>query len=614
MIQTLSDLVFELRDRASGRSDLLSVRFGGRQESLSTTDFLRNVHSLALAFEQQGLVKGDRVAIFSENRPEWHAVDLACHLLGLVTVPLAPGSRPEQAAYILRNSGSRWVFFSDVEKRDLLDQVAPRLPLPIHGVVFDGEAAGAEQTTLTRWMGTVAEQRGQVPIERFRGRVEPADLASIVYPSRTTGDLRGVCLSHRNLVTNLLALSEVFELEASDRALTSLPLSHLAQRTVDYLCFYRAVSLHYLPSADQTRRALADVRPTLLLAPPGLYLQFYDRVQQVLLRRPSFGRGGGVRRWALDVGRRHAEASQGSIVGPWLALERQLAERWVLRPMRRRFGGRLRLALTVGRGLPAEVDAFYEAIGLPVHVVYGPTATSPLVSCSGPGRRRARSVGRPLPEVEVKTAENGEVLVRGPGLSGGQWQDSRAAKSAPGDGGWLATGELGEIDAEGFLFIAGHKEGLLLTSAGEELSPEPIEQQLAGQPGIAQAVVLGDGRPFAVALLVPDFELLRAEFGARLSDAKLAAHPGVAERLEKLVEAVNQRLARHEQVGVFDILDREFTVDDGALSPQLKPRRALVGVRFAERLEKLYALAGEASDGRRSRPLAATTLLTRPEG
>ncbi len=585
-IGTLADLLFHVRDVSGGRPDLLTVRFGERREAFSTTDFVRHVHSLALALESRGLAKGDRVAIFSESRPEWHIVDFACQLLGAPTVPLYPALPPAQVGYVLRNSGSRWVFFSDAAKRDLLLELESAFTSPPQMVALESEAAAPGGASLTRLMGEGAARRGEVPIERFRGRLEEDDLASIIYTSGTTGDPKGVMLSHRNLISNVLACGEIFDLGPRDLALSFLPLSHGLQRTVDHLCFYRGTAIHYVPSSHSVPPALREVRPTVLVAVPRVYERAYVRTlararEDGPMRQKLF-------RWAVDVGRRHAAALRDGFVGPLLAVERQLAERLVFHEIQQRFGGRMRIAISGGASLGREVVEFFEAVGVPIFEGYGLTETSPMLASNAPDRQRPGSVGKALSEVELRLAEDGEILAKGPGVMQGYWENPEATAASVDDSGWLHTGDVGRIDQSGYLFVTARKQDLLVTAGGESVAPLPIEQALAGRGPIAQAVVVGDERPYLAALLVPDLDQLRTELGD-LPPADLVAHPEVVRRVEAVVEEVNTKLGEAEKIRRFTLLEHGFAVERGELTPTGKLRRRVIDLRYAETIARLYS-------------------------
>jgi long-chain acyl-CoA synthetase len=587
-VRTLSDLIFHVRDVSTGRPDLMTVRLPARRESVSAADFVRNVHSLALALEARGLAKGERVAIFSESRPEWHVADFACQLLGVATVPLVPASPARQVGYVIRNSGCRWIFYSDAAKRDLLAELMGALTSPPQAIAFDADAAMTEEATLTRLIGEGAARRGEVPIERFRGRVGEEDLASLLYTSGTTGDPKGVMLSHRNLVSNFLACDELFEdLGPEDLALSFLPLSHGVQRTLDHLCLYRGASIHYVPSLEDLPRSLREERPTLMVAVPRLIERTYRNMLDELRAESGWRRR--LTRWSVEIGKRHAAAARRGFVGPLLALERRLAEALVLRRVRRGFGGRLRYAISGGGALAQEASEFFEAIGLPLYQGYGLTETSPVLASTGPDQQRQGSVGKALADVELRVAEDGEILARGPGVMQGYWANPAGTAASFDESGWLFTGDVGRIDQSGYLFITDRKEHLLVLSGGETVPPQPIEKLIVSRAaGVRRAVVVGDGHPQVGALLVPDFEQLGEELGD-LGDAELAAHPELAARVEAALEKINAELVEHARVRRFKILDSDFSVEGGELTPTSKIRRKAINRRWADEIAELCA-------------------------
>ncbi len=584
-IATLSDLVFHLRELSSGHPELLSVVLDGRRESLSTADFVRSIHSLALALESRGLVKGQRVAIFSENRPEWHIVDFACQLIGAPTVPLYPALGRRQVGFVLRNSSCGWVFYSDVAKRDLLNDLSPTLTTAPSVVAFDGDAVATGGTSMTRLMGEGAAHIGNVPIERFRGRVEEEDLASLIYTSGSTGDPKGVMLSHRNLVSNVLACGEIFDLSAEDLAISLLPLSHGFQRTVDHLCFFKGVEIHYLPAIDDLPQTLRRERPTVLAAVPAVYERAHQHAQEVAGLRGSARRK--IFDWAITAGRRRANARRGGFVGPLISLQRKVADLLVLRSIRRYFGGRLRLPISGGAAVSAEISDFFEAVGTPLFQGYGLTETSPILASSAPKQHRPGSVGKALSTVELKVAEDGEILAKGPGVMKGYWANPRATAESVDDSGWLHTGDVGRIDQSGYVFITDRKQDFLTAASGERIAPQPIEKRLTSHSLLAQAVVVGDGRPHLAALLVPDFERIRAELG-ELADAEIVEHGEVLERVGEAVGEVNAQLPEAERIGSWRLLDRALSVEDGELTHTSKLRRRVVVQRFADLIAGLY--------------------------
>jgi long-chain acyl-CoA synthetase len=583
-VETLADLLLHVRDHSAGRAALLAVKRGKRVEHLSTAEVLSAVHSLAIALEQRGVEKGQRIAIFAENRPEWHVVDFACHLLGAVTVPLYPTLTPAQVGYILRNSGSRWVFFSDATKGGIVASQRASLGRPIETVAFDEEARG-DGLSLVRLQAEGAPLLASRPLASFVGRVGADDLASLIYTSGTTGDPKGVMLTHRNFVSNVLACADLYPIDASDVALSFLPLSHVFERTVDYLFFLRGVAIHYAPSIERVPPLLLEVVPTVMTSVPRVYERAYLRVLANVERERAARRR--VFRWALGVGGRAAAARRRGFVGPWLRLRRWLAHRLVFRAIQQRFGGRLRFAISGGAALSREVAGFFEAIGLQLYQGYGLTETAPVLAAERPGAVRLGSVGPAVPGVELRIAEDGEILAKSPGLMRGYWEDPVATAEVIDADGWFHTGDVGRLDEDGFLFITDRKKDLLVTSGGKNIAPQPIEQLLVAQRFIAQAVVVGDGYPYVTALLVPRFEELPPELAPE--DVRQAVvDERVHELVEQAVHQVNRGLADHERIRNWRLLARELTIEEGEITPTLKVRRRAVLERHGELISSMY--------------------------
>lgn len=452
-------------------------------------------------------------------------------------MPIYPDSPAAQLGYVVRNSGSRWVFYSDAAKRDLLAELQSALTVPVQAAAFDSDATTADGISMIRLLGEGAQRLGEVPIERFRGRVSEEDLASILYTSVTTGDPKGVMLSHKNLVSSFRACAELFALGAGDLAVSFLPLFHGLQRTIDHLCFYRGAAIHYVPTIDEVPRALAEERPMLMVAPPRIFESSHARILDDVRRQSAPRRR--LFRWAVEIGKRHATASRGGFVGPLLASERKLAEQLIFRRVQGRFGGRLRYAISGGEPLAAAVDEFFAALGMPIYQGYGLAETSPILAASAPERERQGSVGKAAPEVELRVAEDGEILARGPGVMQGYWANPRGTPASLTDSGWLHTGDVDRIDQSGYLFITDRKQDLLVTSEGVNVAPRPIEKLLTAGGLLLRAVVVGDGHPHLGALLVPDFDRLRSEIGedaVDLSAGELVELPEVRERVERLMK------------------------------------------------------------------------------
>jgi long-chain acyl-CoA synthetase len=584
-VETLSDLVFDVRDSWSGRTDLLAIRRRGRLEQVSTAELVTAAHSLALALEERGLRPGERVALWAENCPEWHVVDFACHLLGAVSVPIYPTLSPQAVAYILKNCGASWVFYSDAEKAAAFAQIGASLSRSVRTVALDHEARG-DGDSLMLLQASGAGRIGEVPLERFRGRTSPTDTASIIYTSGTTGEPKGVMLSHRNFISNVLACETLFPLGPTDQALSFLPLSHVFERTVDYLFLLRGVAIHYAPSIERVPPLLLEVRPTVLASVPRLYERAYLRaLANVAKETPLKQR---LFHWSLRVGKRWSEArKRGTLVSPLLALQRAVAARLVHRKIQARFGGRLRFAIAGGAALGDQVAEFFDAVGVALYQGYGLTESAPVLAVNSPKANRRSSVGRAIPGVEIQIGDDGEILARSPGLMQGYWGNDEATREAIDEQGWLHTGDIGRVDGDGFLYITDRKKDILITSGGKNVAPQPIEQLLTAQPAIAQVVVVGDNYPYLTALVVPRFEDLPPPFAGRAQE-ELLADAAFEQWIDAAVDAVNAQLSEHERVRNWQFLPRELSLAEGEMTPTLKVRRRVVLERYHDLVASMY--------------------------
>lgn len=587
-IETLSDFVLDLRERHGAREGFFSIRRGGRKETWTPRQLVEDAFALALTLEKDGVRPGDRIALFSENRPEWHLVDFACQLLGAVSVPVFPNLPRDQVGYVLRDSGARLVFSSDPEKRDMVDELAGWAADPPRPVAFDVDArsASASASTLAEMLDRGHEQARSRNPEEMRGRVEPDAPASILYTSGTTGDPKGVVLTHRNLVSNLMATKEVYPGEGGpdEQAIGFLPLSHVFARTTSHLFLHLGIAFHYVGSVEEVPDAFAEVRPTVFASVPILFERAFARIRSMLDDSPATRRR--IFEWALEVGRASTERrDRGEGLGAWLTVRKALAQLLVYGRIQKRFGGRLKLVVLGGAQLPREIEEFFFAIGVDLYQGYGLTETSPVLSVNTPESHRLGSVGRALPGVELRIGDEGEVQARGPGVMQEYWNRPAATAETFSPDGWFRTGDLGRLDDDGFLFLAGRIEDILVTADGLNVAPVPIEQLLTGAPIVARAVVVGDDRPCLAALLVPDFESL----GIRPKDRpQKLADPDLQQQFAEVVETTNRFLASHERIREWRLVPQPFAVETGELTPTLEIRRSVVAELYAALIEEMY--------------------------
>ncbi len=591
---TLLDLFFEAVDRAEGGA-AFRYHDGTGWRDLSHRDVIESVMRVALALRSLGLERGDRAALLSENRPEWALADYGCLASGVVDVPIYSTLTPSQIAFILDNSGARIVFLSDREQLEKVREIREGLGALEHAVVFDPPETLPEWAMSWEDFLSAGEGDGDEDEERrFREEAlsaRPDDTATILYTSGTTGDPKGVMLSHNNLHSNVRAASTVLGLDERDSTLSFLPLSHVFQRMVDYLLFNRRCAIAYARSLETVSEDLREVRPTVVVSVPRLYEKVYARVTD------ASGLKGALVAWARRVGDRWAEARlAGRDPDAWTALRYRIAERLVFRKIQEAVGGRLRYFVSGGAPLSPEINRFFFSAGVMILEGYGLTETSPVTNVNSPGEFprnfRIGTVGKPLPGTEIRIADDGEILVRGPQVMKGYFENPDATREVITEDGWFRTGDVGELDEDGFLRITDRKKDLLVTAGGKNVAPQPIENRLKKNRFIDQPVLVGDRRKFLSLLLVPDFDNLRAwaqEQGVERPDRRaLLEEAKVQELLEKEAFGELGDFSRVEIPKKIILLDEEFTIEDGTLTPTQKVKRRVVDERYREVIDTVY--------------------------
>jgi long-chain acyl-CoA synthetase len=584
------------------RPDALAHREEGAWQPLSHRELQARVERLALALEAEGVLRGDRLGILSENRPEWAITDYACALSGIVTVPVYANLNLPQTAHILQNSRTRWVVCSTPEQLGKLLELWPGLPHLEVAVLMAGELPQGTGRPLKLFAdllerGAALEPRRPEVRERSR-TIQPSDLLTLIYTSGTTGDPKGAMLSHGNVVSNALAGLKVLQPQPGDRLLSILPLSHIFERTGGhYIMLYCGVSIYYAESLQTVARDLQEVRPQVLLAVPRIYEKVYGKVREQVNARGFLKRL--VFSWVTRIGSRIVPYLYEDRTPPLgLRLAGKVGDLLVFAKIRALFGGRLRLAATGGAAIHPRILDFFWAAGLPIFEGYGLTETSPILSLCGRGDMRPGYVGRPVMDLwEGKPflilADDGEILCRGPNVMLGYWEDEAATREVMDAEGYFRTGDIGAMDAQGRLKITDRKKEIIVTPGGKNIAPQPMENALRADKYIEQAVVIGDRRNYITALLVPNFpELRRWAAHKKLpftTDAELAALPEAAAKIMRRVERVNTQFSNYERVRRVALLERELTPDSGLLTPSLKIRRKAVAEAFADRIDRLYA-------------------------
>jgi long-chain acyl-CoA synthetase len=570
----------------------MSVKRGGVWVKIATDEIEMTVRRLSLGFQDLGFGPGDRLAILSENRPEWVMADFAALAAGGVVVPIYTSLPPDQIRYILDNSGAKIVVCSDLGMWRKVEAVRTGLPALERVIVIEGDPpAGTHAFSDVVEMGRRVESEAPGRFERSAEAVRPGDLASIIYTSGTTGLPKGVMLSHANFTSNVQALTEVIDFCAADSALSFLPLSHVLERTGTYFLFHVGATIAYAESIEAVAVNLVEVRPTIIISVPRLFEKIYSRIMDQIMAGSRLKRGIFV--WALATGKKHTALTiVGKPVPAHLSFKHALAKKLVFSKITARTGGRIRYAICGGAPLSKDIVEFFFAIGIHVLPGYGLTETSPVLTANTPPDRiRFGTVGKTLPGIELRIAEDGEILARGPNIMMSYYKNEADTREVLKDG-WLYTGDVGRFDEDGFLIITDRKKDILVTSGGKNIAPQPIESLIQASPFIASAVVVGNSRKFVSALIVPDFEKLEAyakAHGIAFRDrADLSRRPEIAAFLLDEVNRMTPALASYERVKKIVVLEREFDLDLGEVTPTLKVRRNIVERKYADIIESLY--------------------------
>jgi len=587
-IVTLNDIFFAATERNLDR--VMLYRQSGKWLPISSSELQRNVAGMASALHEWGIRKGDRVAILSENRPEWSTADFAILLLGAVTVPVYATLTAEQTAYALRDSEACAVFVSTEHQLRKVQSIVSQTQVQ-RIVVMDQIQAPNDLVVPCVHMDQIMAQGASSldpKIESVARSVQPEDLATIIYTSGTTGTSKGVMLTHHNMASNIAYSLLGFDMRPGLTSVSFLPLSHVTARHVDFTLLYHGVTLAYCPFMENLPTTLLEVRPTLCVSVPRVYEKIYAKTEIAARGFPARA----IYQWALSVGRANKTtilAGQIPTSPGW-----KLANKLVFSKIRAGMGGNVETFISGGAPLGRELGEWFATVGIRIHEGYGLTETSPVIAVNTPINHRIGTVGRILPNLEVRIADDGEILVRGPSVFKGYWNRSEETQNAFIDG-WFKTGDIGNIDADGYLSVTDRKKELIKTSGGKFIAPQPIENSLKLNPLVATSAIIGDKRKFACAIVSPNFLLL--EDWARTNNipfssrAELVANPRVQALYEGVVEEVNQNLARFEKLKRILLVADEFSPDNGALTPTMKLRRRVIEERYRIQIDELYARA-----------------------
>lgn len=587
--------VFEYVAREHQRPDTINFKRGGQWTRMSSDEALLRARRIAAGLYSLGVRRGDRVAILSESRPEWTLTDAGCMFVGAIDVPIYPTLTPPQVRYILKDSGARVLVMANEEKFLQIRDALAECPA-VEQIVFFEKPVG-EQTPgislaeLEDRGRELAEQQPEL-FANISNEVDPADLATIIYTSGTTGEPKGVMLSHSNLVSNLIDSSGHLLFGKGDSALSVLPLSHVLERMAMYMYLYHGMAIYFGESLEAIGINLREVRPTIFVGVPRIFEKIFQRVKEKTAEKGRLNVS--ILNWAVDVGKAYARLSINHLKIPaLLVLKHKIADKLIFSKMRAALGGRIRLLVSGGAALPEELALIYIGAGIPIVQGYGLTETSPVITAGLVDNNRVGTVGKPIGNVEVRIAADGEIETRGPNVMQGYYNKPQETRDVFTEDGWFKTGDIGTIDEDGFLRITDRKKELFKTSGGKYIAPQPLEQLIKGSRFVNQVVLIGNGRNFPSALIVPDWEMLNSYAQLKgikaASRAELCTHPRIIDLFERQVAGLMPDVAQYERVKKVALLENELTIEGGELTPTLKVKRRVVDEKYREIIDSLYS-------------------------
>ena len=576
---------------AHAEKTALMYKSDGAYRSTSYRELGLSASVVANELLDQGINPGDRVALISANRPEWAMVDIACLTIGAVLVPIYTSLSSAQVQYIVQDSGASILFAENERLAAKARELKSSGELKSIYLFEHAESSPPDETHL---QVLLEQKKGKTSADtdtvlELRRNVERDELATIIYTSGTTGLPKGVMLTHGNLLANMEGVMEILDIGPGDVMLSLLPLAHVFERLAGhFLPLSQGATVAYAQSPRTVAKDLMETRPTLMLAVPRFYEKMQARIEEAgakgsIVKRKIFN-------WAVKTGKRSSQRSR----KPHSGIRYSLADRLVFSKLKERTGGRLRFFVSGGAALPADVAKFFYAAGILIIEGYGLTESSPVLNVNRLDNFRFGTVGQVLPNVEIKIAADGEILAKGPNVMQGYLNLPKETRATFSEDGFLRTGDLGRLDEDGFLTITGRKKEIMVTSSGRNIAPTPIENLLKSSPYIAEVMLVADTHPYVTALIVPDFERLEAEgigevnSSGSLDPADLVQSKQVLRLIEFEINRLSAGLAEYERIVRFTLMPREFSIEDGELTPTLKVRREVVLEKYAQLIGKMY--------------------------
>jgi long-chain acyl-CoA synthetase len=593
-IKTLSELF--LVAVGHQKPNCLLHKVDGRFRPVTTAELHDRVLRLAAALRALGVERGDRVGLMAENGPHWPTVDFATLGIGAVLVPVYPTLTPDQASYVINDCGAEVVFVQGEKRLEGLLGEKSAMPNVHKLILIEGQPPSSEIDSFDRLLEETAPMdEGQ--FEESARSASADDLATFIYTSGTTGNPKGVMLTHGNIASNVVNALKVLDIHSEWTALSFLPLSHSFERMVDYIYFYRGATIAYAESIQAVAKNFQEVNPHVFVSVPRVYEKVLAKVRENVAASPPLKQK--IFGWAVDVARQALpDRLQRRTPSGLLGIQLSLADKLVFGKIKERLGSRFQFAMSGGAPLARDLAEFFWGMGIEIYEGYGLSETSPVLCVNSPDAVKLGTVGPAIPGVELKIAEDGEILGKGPNIMKGYHNMPEATAEAIDQEGWFHTGDIGEIDEGGFLKITDRKKEIIVNAYGKNVAPAPIENALKSSQFIGQAVVIGDRRKILAALVVPDFEALDSWAEREGHDVDQIADflktDAAMELFQKEIDTVNKELARYEQIHVWELLPDDFTIETGELTPTQKIKRRVIGTKYAEVIESLYQRSEEA--------------------
>ena len=590
MVDTISQL-FLNTVKSYPKDDLVLYKKDGVYVPMSTQQVSDWVRQFALGLRSLGAVAGDKLILLAENSPFWLMTDVSNLCIGGITVPIYTSLMPEQIKYIIDNSDSKIVVCSSPELWEKVSVIKDELTKVNHFITFQAAAPpGVKTATEVQALGKELDAGQPELFEQLTDEVKPSDIASIIYTSGTTGIPKGVMLTHTNFISNVKAVDEVIPFSSEDTALSFLPLSHVLERMVSFVYLYKGISIAYAESIETLGANLVEIKPTIMVAVPRIFEKIYAAVIDNVLTSSSLKRK--IFFWATEIGKVYGRMKlQGEAIPGALSFKHKLAHKLVFTKIIAKTGGNVRFFVSGGAALSKNIAEFFYPMGLVVLEGYGLTETSPVISVNTFDHLKFGSVGQLIPGVEVKIAEDGEILTKGPHVMQGYYKMEPETAEALQEG-WFYTGDIGYLDEQGYLVITDRKKDIIVTAGGKNVAPQAIENTLKLHPFIDGALVIGDKRKFISALVVPNFEKLNAYAKSKdinfVDNSDLITKAEIVQFFEQEIDKATPDLASYEKVKKVVLLDRDFELEKGEVTPSLKIKRNIVEAKYKDRINALY--------------------------